>query len=99
MVNIVVAGGAGVFQLFDMETVWNRNIVRIKIRRSLFDIKDSLVTTDAIWIDLIEFGRKTCMLPFTFKGEDIDTRHQGMTCRMTLRAINLGVHGGLFPKR
>jgi len=98
MINIIVARGTGVFQLFNMETVWNRNIVRIKIRRSLFDIKDPLVTTDAVWIDLVKFGRKTCMFSFTFKGKDIDARHQGVARRMTLRAIDLWMHGGLLPE-
>jgi hypothetical protein len=41
MVDVVVAGSTGIFQLLDMEPVWDRDIIRIKIRRRLFDIKNS----------------------------------------------------------
>jgi hypothetical protein len=99
MVDIVVARGAGILQLFDMETVRNRDIVRVEMGGSLLDIKDSLMATDAIWIDLIKFGGKTCMFPFAGEGKDIDARHQGMAGGMTLRAVDFGMQGRLFPER
>jgi hypothetical protein len=57
------------------------------------------MTADAVWIDLVKFGGKTSMLSVAFKGKDVDTGHQGMTGRMALRTIDLGVHGRLFPER
>jgi hypothetical protein len=99
VIDIVVAGSTGVFQLLDMETVWNRDIIRVQIGRGLFDTKNSLVAANTVWVDLIKFGRKAGMLRFASKGKDVDARHQGMARRMTLRAINLGMHRRLFPKR
>lgn len=74
MVDIVVARGAGILQLFDMETVRNRDIVRVKMGESLLDIKHSLMATNTVRIDLIEFGRKTRMFPSAGEGKDIDAR-------------------------
>ncbi len=99
VIDIVMAGGAGVFQFFDMETVWNGDIVRVKVGRSLIDIKNTLMAADTVRIDLVQFGGKTRMFPLARQGKDIDARHQGMTCRMTLGAVDFGMQGGLFPKR
>jgi len=49
------------------------------------------MATYAVWIDVIEFGRKTRMFPPTFEGKDVDARHQGMACGMTLRAVDPGM--------
>jgi hypothetical protein len=98
MVNIVVAGGTGVFQFFDMEKMWNGNIKGINFGRRPLHIKNPLMAADAIWIDLIKFGRKTCMLASTFEGKDVDAWHQGMAGRMTLRAVDLWMQGRLLPK-
>jgi hypothetical protein len=57
------------------------------------------MTTDTVWIDLIEFGGKTRMLPFAGERKDIDARHQRMAGRMTLRAVYFGMEGRLFPER
>ncbi len=75
VINIVMTGRAGIFQLFDMETVRYRDVVRIQIRGSPFDRKDVGVTTDAVWIDLVQFGREACMFPIAPEGEDVDARH------------------------
>ena len=91
VINIVVASGAGVFQLFDMETVRNRNIIRIQIGRSPFDSQNTRVTTDTVRIDLVQFGREAGMFPPALQRKNIDARHQGMTGRMTLRTANLGM--------
>ncbi len=91
MVNIVVAGGAGVFQSLDMEPVRNGDIVRVDFRGGSLHIKDTLMAADAVWIDLVKFGRKTRMLASAFEGEDVDAWNQGMTGRMTLRAVDLGM--------
>src|SRR4030042_1610783 len=91
VINIVVASGAGVFQLFDMETVRNRNIRRIQIRRSPFDSQNTRVTTDTIRIDLVQFGREAGMFPPALQRKNIDARHQGMTGRMALRTADLGM--------
>jgi hypothetical protein len=99
VINIVVARSAGIFQLFYMETMWNRDVVRIDFRGGTFHTKDPLMTTDAVWIDLVEFGREASMLPIALERKDVDARHQGMTCCMTLRAVYPGMHGRLFPKR
>ena len=56
------------------------------------------MTTDAVRIDLVQLGRKTCMLPVALQRKDIDARHQGMTCCMTLRAVYPGMHGRLLPE-
>ena len=98
MVNIIMARGTGVFQLVDMKTVRNRDIVRIETWGSSIDIKNMGMTTDTVWIDLVKFSRETCMLSPAFQREDIDARHQGMASRVTLRTVDLGMQGGLFPK-
>jgi len=84
VIDIVMTGGTGVFQLFDMETVRDRDIIRIQIGRSPFDSKNTRVATDAVWIDLVQFGRETGMFPPALERKDVDARHQGMACRMTL---------------
>ena len=56
------------------------------------------MTTNAVGVDLVQFGRETCVFPATLEGKDVDARHQGMTRRMTLRAVDLGVEGGLLPE-
>jgi len=99
VVNVVVARGAGVFQLLNMEPVRNGDIVRVDFRRSSLHIKDPLMTADAIWIDLVKFGGKTGMLPFTFERKDINAWHHGVTRRMALRAVNLRMQGRLLPER
>lgn len=99
VVNIVVARGTRIFQLFDMETMWDRDFVRIDFRGSTLHVENLLMATDAVGIDLVEFGRKTSMLPITLQRKDIDARHQGMTCCVALRAIDLGMHARLLPKR
>ncbi len=99
MVDVVMAGGTGIFQLFDMEPVRNRDLIWIEIGGGLFDIKNTWMAADTVWVDLIELGRKTGMLPLASKRKDVDTRHQGMTRRMTFRAINFRMHRRLLPKR
>ncbi len=84
VIDIVMAGGAGIFQLFDMEMVRDRNIIWIQIRRSPLDSKNTRVTADAVWINLIKLSRKTCMFSSALERENVDARHQGMACRMTL---------------
>lgn len=84
VINVVVARGAGVFQLLNMKPVWNGDLVRIDFRRGSLHIKDTLVTADAVWIDLVKFGRKTGMFPFALERKDIDARHHGMTRCMAL---------------
>ena len=98
VIDIVVAGGTGVFQLLDMETVRDRNTIRIQIGRSPLDIKNTRVTTDAVRIDLVQFSREAGMFPSALERKDVDARHQGMACRMTLRTADLGMQGRLFPK-
>jgi hypothetical protein len=82
-----------------METVRNRDAVRIDFRRSSLHIQDALMTTDAIGINLVKLGGKTRMLPVALQRKDIDAWHEGMTRCMALRAVNLGVHGRLLPER
>ena len=98
MVNIVVAAGTGVFQFFDMEKMWNGNIERIDLGRRPLHIKNPLMAADAIWIDLIKFGRETRMLPSSLKRKDVDAGNQGMASRMTLRTVDLGMQSRLLPK-
>ena len=98
VVNIVVARGTGVFQLLDMELVWNPDTVGVDLRGGRFHIEYPLMTSNAVRIDLVKFGRKTCMFSSAFKGKDIDAGHQGMACRMTLRTVDLGMEGRLLPK-
>ncbi len=54
---------------------------------------------DAVWINLIKFGREARMLATSFEREDVDARHQGVAGRMALRAVDLRVKGGLLPER
>jgi hypothetical protein len=98
VVNVVVARCAGVLQLVNMEAVGNGDTVRIDLGGSSFHLKNTFMTADAVWIDLVEFGRKTCMLPSALKGKNVNAWHQGMACRMTLRAVNLRMQGRLLPK-
>jgi hypothetical protein len=99
VIDIVMTGCAGIFQLFDMETVRNGDIVRIQIGRGLLDGKNTGVTTDAVRVDLVQFSRKASMFPITLERKNIDTRHQGVARRMALRAIDLGMEGRLLPER
>ena len=99
MIDIVVTGGTGVLQFLDVEPVGNGNIVRVDFRRGPLHIKNTLMAADAVWIDLVEFGRKTCMLASAFEGKDVDAWHQGMAGRMTLRTVDLGMEGRLLPER
>ena len=99
VINIVVTRGAGVLQLLNMETVRDRDIIGIDLRGSAFHIKNTRMATDTVRIDLVQFGRKPGMLPFALKREDINARHQGMPGRMTLRAVDLGMHRRLLPER
>ena len=84
--------------MLNMELVRDRDIVRIDFRGSSLHIKDLLMATDAVRIDLVQFCRKTSMLPIALQRKDVDARHQSVTCRMALRAIDLRMHGRLFPK-
>jgi len=93
VIDIVMAGSAGILQLLDMEMVRNRDTVRVEIRGSLLDIKNTLMAPDTIGIDLIEFGGKTGVFPFTFQGKDVDARHQGMSGGMTFRTVDFRVEG------
>ena len=99
VVDIVVASGASILQLFYMETVWDGDVVRIDFRGGTLHLKDLLMATNAVRIDLVEFGRKTGVFPIALERKDIDARHQGVTCCMALRTIDLGMHGRLLPKR
>jgi hypothetical protein len=99
VINIIVARGAGVFQLFDMEPVGDRDVVGIDFWRSSLYIENALMAPDAVWIDLVKFGGKTSMFSIASQRENIDARHQGMACRMTLRAVDLRMHGRLLPER
>ena len=99
VIDIVMTGGTGIFQLLDMETVWDRNIIRIQIGGSPLDSENTRVTTDAVRIDLVQFGGKASMFPPALERKDVDARHQGMACRMTLRTADLGMQGRLLPKR
>src|SRR3972149_3009482 len=84
VIDIVVTGGTGIFQLFDMETVRDRNIIRIQIGRSPLDSKNTRMAAYAIWINLVKLSRKARMFPSAMDRKDIDAPHQGMACRMTL---------------
>jgi hypothetical protein len=53
VIDIVMARGAGIFQLFDMETMGYRDVIRIQVGRSPLDRKNSRVTTDTVRIDLV----------------------------------------------
>lgn len=98
VIDVVMTGGTGIFQLFDMETVGDRNIIRIQIGRSPLNRKNTGVATDAVRIDLVQFGRETSMFPPALERKDVDARHQGMACRMTLRTADLGMQCRLLPK-
>jgi len=93
MIDIVVTGGARVLQLLNMETVRNGDTVRIDFGRSSLDIKNTLMTTDTVRIDLVKFGRKTGMFPLTLERKNIDAWDQGMAGCVALRAVDLGMHG------
>jgi len=99
VVDIIVASGASILQLFYVETVWDGDVVRIDLRRGTLHLKDLLMATNAVRIDLVEFGRKAGVLSIALERKDIDARHQGMTRCMAFRAIDLGMHGRLLPKR
>lgn len=98
VIDIVMAGGAGIFQLFDMEMVRDRDIIRIQIRRSPLNSKNTRVAADAVWIDVVKFSRKPGMLSSAFKREDIDARHQGMACCMAIGAVKFWMDLRLFPE-
>jgi hypothetical protein len=99
MVNIVVAGGAGVLQLLNMETVRNRDAIRIDPGGSTFHVKNTRMATNTVRIDLVQFSGKAGVFPFAVKRKDIDARHQSMPGGMAFRAVDLGMHGRLFPER
>jgi hypothetical protein len=98
MINIVVTGSAGVLQLLNMEPVRNRDIIGIDLGGSAFYIINTRMATNTVRIDLVQFSREASMFPITLERKNIDARHQGMTRCMALRAVNLGMQGGLFPK-
>jgi hypothetical protein len=98
VVDIVVAGRAGILQLLDVEPVGYGDIVRVDFRRGPLHLKDMGVAANAVWIDLVEFGRETCMLRSAFKGENVNAWHERVTGRMTLRAVDPGVEGRLLPE-
>ena len=83
VVDIVVTGRACVLQFLNMEAVRNRDIIGIDLRGSTLHIKNTRMATNTVRIDLVQFGGKPSMFPFTFKRKDIDARHQGMAGRMT----------------
>ena len=93
MINVVVARGAGILHLLDMESVGNRDIVRVNLWRRLLHMKNALMAADAVWVDLVQFGRETRVLPSALEGKDVNARHQGMAGRMALGAVNLGMEG------
>jgi hypothetical protein len=93
VIDIVMTGRAGIFQLFDMETVRDRNIIRIQIWGSPLDTKNTRMATNAVGIDLVKLGGKTCMLSSALERKNIDARHQGMAGGMTLRAVDFGMQG------
>lgn len=99
VIDIVMAGGAGIFELLNMETVRDRYTIRIQIGRSPLNRENTRVTTDAVRIDLVQFGRKAGMFSSAPERKDIDARHEGMPGGMTLRAVDLGMHDRLLPKR
>ena len=98
VINVIVARGARVFQLLNVEPVRNGDVVRVDFGGGLFHIQDTLMTADAIWIDLVKLGGKTGMIPSALQRKDIDARHHGMTRRMALGAVNLRMHGRLLPE-
>ncbi len=57
------------------------------------------MATDAVRIDLIQFGRKTGMFTVALQRKDIDARHQSVPGGMAFRAIDLRMQGRLLPKR
>jgi hypothetical protein len=99
MINIVVTGGTGILQLLNMETVRNRDTIRIDPGGSTFHVKNTRMATNTVWIDLVQFSGKPGVLPFAVKRKDIDARYQGMPGGMTFRAVDLGMQGRLFPER
>jgi len=56
------------------------------------------MAANAVWIDLVEFGREACMFRPAFKGKDVDAWHKCMAGRMTLRAVDFWVEGRLLPE-
>jgi len=98
VINVVVTGGAGVFQLLDMEAVRNPDTVRINPGGGRLHVKNAFMTSDAIRINLVQLGRKARMFPSALKRKDVNAWHQGMACRMTLRTVNLWMIGRLLPK-
>jgi hypothetical protein len=62
VIDIVMTGRAGIFQLLNMETVRDRNMIWVQIRRSPLDSKNTGVTADTVWINLVKLGREACML-------------------------------------
>ena len=82
-----------------METVRDRNIIRIQIGRSPLNSKNTLVTADTVRVDLVELCGKPGVFPLARKGKDIDARHQGMPGSMALRTVDFRVKGRLFPER
>jgi hypothetical protein len=99
VINIVVAGGAIVLQLLNVEAVRDRDIIRVDFRRGSLHIENLLVAADTVRVDLVELGRKTRMLSSTLQRKDINARHQGVARCMTFRAADLGMEVRLLPKR
>jgi hypothetical protein len=75
VINIVVTGSAGVLQLLNVETVRDRDIIRVDFRRCSLHIENLLVATDAVGIDLVELSRKARMLSSALQWKDINARH------------------------
>jgi hypothetical protein len=75
VINIVVTGSAGVLQLLNVETVRDRDIIRVDFRRGSLHIENLLVATDAVGIDLVELSRKARMLSSALQWKDINARH------------------------
>ena len=98
VIDIVVAGGAGVVQFLNVEPMGDGNIIGVDSRRSFFYFKNTGVATDAVWVDLVKLGRETGMFSIALKGEDVDAWHQGMACCVTFRTVDLGMQIRLFPE-
>ena len=99
MVNIVVASRAGIPQLVDMEPMGNRDIEGVDFGRGLLHLKNMGVAANAVWIDLVEFGREACMFCPALERKDVDAWHECMTGRVTLGTVDLRVEGRLLPER
>lgn len=75
------------------------DLVGVNFGRSALHIENTLVTADTVGIDMVELRGKPGVYPLARQGKDVDARHQGMTCCMTLGAADFGMEGRLFPER